>query len=651
LFALRFTLITLLSFMLLSPLLRFVSRTVEKPVVLLLQDNSASILAAKGGEGFKVSWPAQLENLEKSLAENYEFRKYSFSEVLDDSFHLDYKGRETDLAHAYDALNTLYLNRNVGAVVVASDGIFNRGISPLYVKNDLQAPVFTVALGDTTVQRDLFISDLNHNQLSYLNNTFPVEVVLEARKLSGAATKVVIEKNGKVLESRDIRIDGNNWFQKLDFRFKAEETGIQRYKVSVVPVQGEFSTANNSREFFIEVLDSRQKILILADAPHPDVAALRFSMQQNENYEVETALASAFNGSLKPYSLVILHQFPSRNTSNPRIFTEIDAHQVPVLFIAGQNSNLQQFSQAQNVLQSNPSRGGFNDASPSLNRDFSLFTLDEEFMRLVNRLEPLQVPNASVKAATGASVLFQQKIGAVSTQFPLMAFSADPTQKRGVIFGEGIWRWRMQLYAETQSHSLFDAFVSRMVQYLSVRTERRNLRVVAKSSFQENEALRFEAEVYNQAYEMVNTPDVSLVITNSRKQKYPFLFSRSGNAYRLDAGLFPAGDYSYEATVNLGGKSYTYTGNFIVKPVVAELVQTRADHNLLRTWAERSGGKMLMPSQLSQLPGLLAQRESLKPVSHSEVRLEDFIHLRWVFFLLLALLSIEWFLRRRNGSY
>lgn len=651
LFGLRFLAISILAFLLLSPLLRYVTRTVEKPVVLLLQDNSASLFNTEKSKAQLSNWDAALRTLEEKLSNDYEFRKYSFAEALQDSFSLNFQGKETDIAAAFNQLNTLYLNRNIGAVLVATDGIFNKGISPLYARNELNAPVFTVALGDTAVQRDLLIQQVNHNQLAYLNNTFPVEVVVNARKLAGRKAQLRIELNGKVLEQRDINIDNAAYLSKSEFRFKAEAAGIQRYRAVLSTVEGEYTQANNVRDFFIEVLDSRQKVLILADAPHPDVAAIRFSLQQNENYEVETMMASAFRGSLKPYSLVVLHQLPSRNNAAVNIFQEIEAHSTPVLFVVGQSTQLFDLNRYQNVIVSNNSRGGFNDVVPRFNKDFSLFTLSDELISSINTLEPLQIPNAALKLNPQASMLFSQRIGSVDTQYPMIAFSNSIEQKKAVIVGEGIWRWRMQSYAEQQSHGLFDAFLSRIVQYMSVRTERRNLRIVTRNAFNENEPVTFEAEVYNAAYELVNTPEVNLTIINSKNQKYPYTFSRSATAYRLNAGVFPAGDYRYEASVSLGGKQYTADGRFVVKPVVAELTQSTADHTLLRTWAERNGGKMLSPETMMTLPELLKNREDVKPVSHSETRLEELVKLRWIFFLLVALLGLEWFLRRRNGAY
>ncbi len=649
--ALRFLSAFFISLLLFAPLLRLVSRTVEKPIIVLLHDNSASVKTPRDSAFLRSQWPSILDNLEKELAEKYEFKKYTFDKALNDSFELNYAGKETDLSAALREINTRFVNRNVGAIILASDGIFNKGTSPLYVPNDLRAPIYSIALGDTAIQRDVLIKQVNHNQLAYLNNTFPVEVSVDARKLGGKNSVLEIYKEGTLVESRPLNIAGNAYFVTESFRFNADKPGIIKMRAVVKPIGGEYTTANNQRDFFIEVLDARQKILILADAPHPDIAAIRFALQSNDNYEVIVSLAEKFNESLSPYSLIIAHQLPSNRNNAQKLIASIRAENKPVWYIAGSNTALQQLNAAQNVLQFNASRGGSNDAQAKMNKDFALFVLNEAWQGMVGNLDPLQVPNASISKSAQAAVLFTQRIGMVDTQYPLFAFGNDPQRKEAVFSGEGIWRWKTGIFARTKSHELFNDLISRVVQYLSVRAEKRNLRIGAKNSYAENESLLFEAEVYNASYELINTPDVQIELKNEAGKKFPFTFTRVGKAYRLDAGMFPAGEYSYSASTNVGGQTYRADGRFIVKPVIAETINTTADHGLLNTLSKRNRGKMVLPAQANQLIQLIAVNEEIKPVSHSETKVEEPIKLGWIFALIFLMLAAEWFIRRRSGAY
>jgi hypothetical protein len=189
------------------------------------------------------------------------------------------------------------------------------------------------------------------------------------------------------------------------------------------------------------------------------------------------------------------------------------------------------------------------------------------------------------------------------------------------------------------------------VQYLSSRDDKRKFRVYpAKNSFDENERVLLNAELYNDAYELLNTPDVSISLKNRDGESYSFLFSRSGNAYTLDAGILPAGEYSFDANTRLGTKAYKAAGQFLIRQQQAEFQQTRANHQLLFALAEQNGGSMIFPNQLSRLPELIKANENVKTIVYEDRKYEDAINYKIIFFLILALLSVEWFSRKRNGE-
>ena len=280
-----------------------------------------------------------------------------------------------------------------------------------------------------------------------------------------------------------------------------------------------------------------------------------------------------------------------------------------------------------------------------------MFTQPAEWTEIQDRLDPLQAPNASMNSSNLSAIWMKQKIGSVETNYPLFAFGTAPGQKIAMMCAEGIWRWKLNIFQQKQNHLICSDFISRIVNYLSIRNEQKNLRVITKNSFAENESITFKAEVYNASYELINTPDVSLNVFDEKGKKFPFTFSRTAQAYRLDIGMFPAGEYRYEASTNVGGVTYKESGKFMVRAIVAEFAQTTADHTLLNTLATRNSGKMVIPSAMASLVDLIRKNEDIKPVSHSENRLEEPISLAWVFFLLLALITLEWALRRRFGSY
>ena len=112
-----------------------------------------------------------------------------------------------------------------------------------------------------------------------------------------------------------------------------------------------------------------------------------------------------------------------------------------------------------------------------------------------------------------------------------------------------------------------------------------------------------------------------------------------------------AGDYKYKSTVKVSDKTYSSSGQFTISLLQAEQGESVADHVLLNTLSQKNGGAMVYPDQLADLQKQLLNRDDMKTVSYSHYKLRDLVDVKAIFFILLALLSLEWFLRKRAGSY
>ncbi|MBK7667774.1 MAG: hypothetical protein IPJ32_10780 [Sphingobacteriaceae bacterium] len=95
---------------------------------------------------------------------------------------------------------------------------------------------------------------------------------------------------------------------------------------------------------------------------------------------------------------------------------------------------------------------------------------------------------------------------------------------------------------------------------------------------------------------------------------------------------------------------FTQSGTRTVKAIVAEKINTVANHTLLFQLAQNTGGKLFSKDELDKLEKELLNSELIKPVTYTQKQLNDLIDLKWIFFLILGLLSLEWFLRKRSGT-
>jgi hypothetical protein len=189
-----------------------------------------------------------------------------------------------------------------------------------------------------------------------------------------------------------------------------------------------------------------------------------------------------------------------------------------------------------------------------------------------------------------------------------------------------------------------------MVQYLTSKKDQSRFRVNAKKEIDENESVVFDAELYNESYQLINTPEVNMTVTNSKGKNYTFTFNKTGNAYTLDAGLLPAGSYAYEATTAVGTQTQKAKGQFIVKPLQVEFAQTTANHQLLNELATQQGGEMYYLSNMQNMADAIKNNQSIKPIIYQNQDVKSWIDLKWIFVLLMLMLTTEWFVRKWNGS-
>ncbi|MGB0931147.1 MAG: hypothetical protein ACPGVB_10245, partial [Chitinophagales bacterium] len=92
-------------------------------------------------------------------------------------------------------------------------------------------------------------------------------------------------------------------------------------------------------------------------------------------------------------------------------------------------------------------------------------------------------------------------------------------------------------------------------------------------------------------------------------------------------------------------------GTFTVIPIQLESLQTTANHQLLYSLTKRYGGQVFMPDNLTALADTLNNSPNIEPTLYASYKTQAIINLKWLFFLLLAFLSIEWFLRKFIGGY
>ncbi len=651
----RFLAVTILAILLLSPFIRNRSTQKFKPIVALVVDNSESVKNGLGKD--TTEYKKKIKELADKLSDKYEVAQFSAGDQLRKGIDFSFTDKSTDLSAAVDEINDLYYNQNLGAVVIASDGIYNRGINPVYSAAKSAYSIYTIALGDTSIQKDQKLANAFYNSIAYLNDEFGLRVDVEANNFSGKTVKLSVQAietgaEPKLMVQKDVAYNSDNFFQSFDLTLPANKVGIAHFRISLSSLEGEASYKNNTRDIFVEVLDGRQKILLVANSPHPDIFAFRSAIESNKNYQLDVEYAETFSRKLNDYNLVILHQLPANNNRVINILKEANDLKKPLLFVVGSQTSLAEFQRAQNGLIIKGNADKFNDVTATVAKDFSLFTLSDKTAQTIGKLPPFTCFFGEFNANPSSKILLHQKINNVETDFPLWLFNETGDTKFGIICGEGLWRWRFYDFMMNKNQDATNELINKTIQYLSVKSDKRPFRVnLQKNIFQDNEAITFDAQLYNANFELVNTADVAMKIKGEDGKEYEYKFNKSDNAYTLNAGFLPVGSYSYLASVKFGTGEYTAGGKFSVSPLQLEEMRTRADHQVLYQLASQHNGLMHHVNDLEKIAGEIDSKNQLKPILYDSFVTENAINLKWIFFLILALISAEWFMRKYLGGY
>ena len=650
LFALRTMMVALVVLLLFNPLIRQKFSSVETPTIVLAHDNSASVALCKDSAFYRNDYREQLEQFRKNLNADFQVDEYVFGEEMRDFDQLDFSDQLTDLSAVLKSLDRRYYKRNVGAVLLFSDGIYNRGFEPELLAENFPYPIHTVVLGDTVAYPDLAIRDVHYNKVVSLGATFPVRVTLSARDMAGRKAQLTLKESGRIIEKRDIDIPSNRFSKEIDFMLDATKKGVMAIDIEMGGVSEEEQLLNNVRHIFVEVLDQKYKLLCVAASPHPDLATLRSVL--NDNYEVDFRFGKEPLPEFANYDLVILHQVPSAKTDFNALKAQLDKNsKLPVLFVVGNETDKDYLNKLQGVFEfRSGATNTLMDVKAHLNPSFSTFTFDNKAEQLIAKYPPLALPHLEINALQSHDDLLLQEVMGIKSGLPLLSFARDK-RKMAFLFGTNIWRWRLFEYYQNKNHDVFDEMFSKSLKYLLLSANDGSA-IYAKETYYSNEPVIITAELRNPNNELVTEPDLNIQIVNKlTNETYDYTFSKRDHDYELNAGLLPEGLYLYKVQTQMGERLISVSGSFSVVAIGIEAQQLTADISRMRNLARLTNGNCYTAKQLQQLAEDLHNDQRITSVEHHESRFEDLIHSKWIFFVLLGLATIEWLLRKMFGSY
>jgi len=665
---LRTALLTTLAFLLLEPLIRKIHLDREEPMAILLIDESASIRRTSDStivlETLR-KWPLELA---ESLSElGVKLETFGFSNALNPRelnawSTAQWRGGQTNLDAAIKELEARFENRNMAGLILATDGLINRGAQPEYSAHWPNTPLYTIGLGDTTVVRDRWIDRVDHNRVAYLGNAFPVEVIVQSQGMSNELVTVEVFSGQQSLASMSWTPASDKASERFEFMLPANGLGLQRYEVRCSVATNEVNSQNNRSAFYVEVLESKRQVLIVSDAPHPDVSAILLALQEQDQTEVKVLHtsnlkdANALLEAIEQADVLIAHNILGQSLGAmtwPRL---IQMNQKPCWWILSDDDS-------QSALLSFPEWGIRLENSTGLsethrvraNPNFGLFQISEELETACQQWPPMQGPFGNIEWSAAWNPLFYRQLGNLETDQSCWAIRAPSNDRRmAVTIGQGFWNWRMRNYVQNETHEAFNTLIQKHLQFLGSESKKDRLTVVAPKSIEVDQRFELTAEVYDAALVPALGATITLELTSEDGATYPMAFSERNQRYVLDAGRLQEGSYTWVASCQLDRELFEQTGTCVVQGMQAEFSSKPADHAILLRLSERAGGSFCGAlDSLSTERVITALQATAVPsvILHEQIQLDPLIAWEWILWCLIAMLTVEWVARRRAFGY
>jgi hypothetical protein len=638
LFALRTITIFSILLLLINPKFESLSFYDQKPNLILAIDNSQSISYLKQDETSKLIVNLLIENTE--LNNRFNIEAFTFGKDLYSLDSLNFKEKQSNISQALRQIGEAFSNQTA-PIVLIGDGNQTYGTDYSFLSSSIKQPVYPLILGDSTVYADLSIRQLNVNGYVFLKNKFPVEIIANYNGKSEVVSEVRIWSGNSMVFKKNVSFSSSKNSEIISTALLANSVGVKTYRVEIVPLQNEKNTVNNSKNFGVEVIDQKTNIALVSDQLHPDLGALKKSIESNEQRSVTILKPNKYLDKINDFQVVILYQ-PNNKFTN--VLKRLEQDKINSFVIVGATTNWNLLNNSQSNFK-HAITNQTEDYQPSLNRNFNTFIVDNiDF----NNFPPLKSEFGDFGISVPHDVLLYKAVnGILTNQIMLVTFEADGT-KNAILNGEDIWRWRAQSYLETEKFNDFDNFINKLIQYLATNKKRRRINIDYKSFYNGNDDIIISAQYFNKNFEFDPKASLSIQLKNkstARIKEVPLLLE-NGN-YVVDLSGLDAG--SYDFSVKHNEESVTVSGSFQVLEYNVEQQFLNADIEKLESLAFNSDGKAFFNTEYDKLISDLLSDNRYATIQKSTKNIVPLIDWKYLLGLIAISLFLEWFIRKYNG--
>lgn len=702
---LRVAVLVLIFLILLRPAVTTWQVNPQETYLAVLIDDSGSMAVRDLGDSRRdvvIDALAGSRGILPALEENYQVRTFRFdsrASRVNDLDDLTAEGTDSWLGNALQDVDTQLGGLQLGAVVLISDGADSGTLDPVSVAQGFgarQVPVFTVGVGLEEIPRDVGIVDVIVDRTILDDTVFSVNVTVAQQGYAGETVELKILDGDNLAASKTVQLGPDGAQRRFEMELDPDRREPIRYQLEIEPLPDEVILENNRYHFMVDNSERPPLNILYVDGhPRNEFKFIRRSVTNDDNLRLASYLQTGpgrfyRQGLTSPLELSA--GFPSRREDLYRyeaiilgdvsrdFFTDeqlgmiqdfvaergggllvsgmmedvyVDSRMadiLPVTLVRG--TQLPQYLQG-GIRRGNHATGDLfrpvitreGELSPILRLDAE----DNNNRRLWSELPELQGVYVTGRVKPGATVLMEHPVLQHQNQaLPIIATQRYGAGRSMAITTASTWRWQMLMHSTDDSH---ERLWRQIMRWLTVSAPERIEIDFDRGFYHVGDRVSVTATVLDERFQPDNNASLWLQLSDPMGQVrdmpmewdidedgvYRSSFEvESEGVYRVLLDAVSAGATDMEREIRSA---------FVVTPSLREFTDPALDVGVLNRIAQVSGGRYYPVSDIARLPDDLVY----SPGAYSHEVREDIWDSPFLLFLLIALLSTDWALRRQKG--
>ncbi len=576
-------------------------------------------------------------------------------------------------------------------ILLFTDGITNGDQKTLDGTPALSVPVFTVGVGETEGFTDVRIAEVRAPEFAFRGREFKIDLTVQAYGLKGKSVPLYFNRGKNLITSRPVAIDSDSFEQKITFSFNPKELGTHSFSLSIPAQPGEQITENNHKEFKVDVHRDKIRVLTLSGSPAWNYRFLRMAMKQDPLIELVSfvflrtptdtvdvpdnqlslipfPIDDIFLEELKNFDVVFFDDFSHRAYFNPVYLERVkdfvrDGGGLAMLGgIRSFDSGGYAESALKDVLPVELDNKGRYQTQGTVRPVLTASGKVHPITRLLPdpkaneeawaKMPPLADLN-QVRGARGETLLSASGDGA-ATGSPLLTIGRFGKGRTLALMTDDVWRWNFIAVGNRETPQNHLKLIRQAVRWLAQEPAFEQVQIRPIPTSRPGEKVAIKLRVLKDDFTPTAQASVQLRVFGPEGE--PSLVSATADSeegeYTGEYTPTKEGSYRVEAEANLAGKTLGRDKtSFSVAFPYGESDDGRPRTDLLKQIAEASHGEFFSINDWNDkaLNKIAAKLESHAPSQIVEQRQTRLWSTLWPFSIILALLSVEWWMRRKWG--